>query len=147
VTAEPPGSGRSGDSQDDAAYLTDNEVDCLTDDEAFWVVQRLGFYTRDTGLMSSAMARPRTTVFGEDAYPDLPTKTAALFESLVRNHPLIDGNKRLAVVLTWTFLLNNGFRLEHTEDEAYDFTIAAAAGRLTLEDIRGWFAGRIRPDH
>jgi death-on-curing protein len=123
-----------------------DDVDYLTDDEAFAIVQRLGFYLRDAGLLSSAIARPRTTVFGDDAYPDLPTKTAALFESLVRNHPLLDGNKRLAVVLTWTFLLNNGFRLEHTEDEAYDFTIAAAAGRLTLEDIRVWFAGRLRPD-
>ena len=47
---------------------------------------------------------------------------AALFESLVRNHPLLDGNKRLAVVLTWTFLLNNGRALEHDEDDAYDFT-------------------------
>jgi death-on-curing protein len=123
-----------------------DDVDYLTDDEAFAIVQRLGFYLRDAGLLSSAIARPRTTVFGNDAYPDLPTKTAALFESLVRNHPLLDGNKRLAVVLTWTFLLNNGFRLEHTEDEAYEFTIAAAAGQLTLEDIRVWFAGRLRPD-
>lgn len=124
----------------------DEEVDCLTDDEALAVVERLGFYIRDAGLLSSAIARPRTTVFGNDAYPDLQTKTAALFESLVRNHPLLDGNKRLAVVLTWTFLLNNGFRLEHTEDEAYDFTIAAASGELTLEQIRDWFADRMRPD-
>jgi len=71
---------------------------------------------------------------------------AALFESLVRNHPLLDGNKRLAVVLTWTFLLNNGRALEHDEDDAYDFTIAAAAGRMNLDSIRDWFAGRMRPD-
>lgn len=122
------------------------EVDFLSDDEALAVVGRLGFFIRDAGLLSSAIARPRTTVFGNDAYPDLQTQTAALFESLVRNHPLLDGNKRLAVVLTWTFLLNNGFRLEHTEDEAYDFTIAAASGELTLEQNRDWFADRIRPD-
>ena len=75
-----------------------------------------------------------------------PTTAAALFESLVRNHRLLDGNKRLAVVLTWTFLLNNGFVLDHGEDEAYDFTIAAAAGQLTLDDIRGWFSARMRPE-
>jgi death-on-curing protein len=121
------------------------EQDYLTDDEAFAVVDRSGFHVRDAGLLSSAIARPRTTVFGEDAYPDLTTKAAALFESLVRNHPLLDGNKRLAVVLTWTFLLNNGFRLEHTEDDAYDFTIAAASGELTLQEIRGWLSSHLRP--
>src|SRR5664279_3587557 len=103
----------------------DDETDFLTDDEA--------------------VARPRTTVFGADAYPDLATKSAAMFESLVRSHPLLDGNKRLAVVLTWVFLLNNGFRLEHTEDEAYDFTIAAASGELTLQEIREWLSSHLRP--
>ena len=63
----------------------------------------------------------------------------------MRNHPLFDGNKRLAVVLTWTILLNNGFRLEHTEDEAYDFTVSAAARELILDDIRDWFAEHLRP--
>lgn len=121
-------------------------TDYLTDDEAWAVVAHLGFHIRDAGLLSSAIARPRTSVFGADAYPDLATKSAALFESLVRNHPLQDGNKRLAVVLTWTFLLNNGVALEHAEDDAYDFTIATASGQLTLDDIRGWFAARIRPD-
>ncbi|HEY5879406.1 MAG TPA: type II toxin-antitoxin system death-on-curing family toxin [Nakamurella sp.] len=121
-------------------------IDYLTDDEAWAVVARLGFHIRDAGLLSSGIARPRTTVFGEDAYPDLATKAAALFESLVRNHSLLDGNKRLAVVLTWTFLLNNGFALEHDEDDAFDFTIAAASGQPALDDIRGWFAARLRPD-
>ncbi len=119
-------------------------TDYLTDDEAWAVVTHLGFHIRDAGLLSSAIARPRTTVFGRDAYPDLPTKAAALFESLVRNHPLPDGNKRLAVVLTWTFLLNNGFVIDHSEDDAYDVTIAAAAGELTLDAIRDWFADRLR---
>ena len=119
------------------------DVDFLTDEEGLAVVERLGFHIRDVGLLSSALARPRATVFGVDAYPDLPTKAAAMFESLVRNHPLLDGNKRLAVVLTWTFLLNNGFALTYTEDEAYDFTMSAAAGELTFEAIRDWFGGRI----
>jgi death-on-curing protein len=120
------------------------DVDFLTDEEALAVVERLGFHVRDVGLLSSALARPRSTVFGVDAYPDLPTKAAAMFESLIRNHSLLDGNKRLAVVLTWTFLLNNGFVLTHSEDEAYDFTMSAAAGALTFEAIRDWFVGRTR---
>ena len=49
-------------------------------------------------------------------------------------------------MLTWTFLLNNGRALEHDEYDAYDFTIAAAAGRMNLDSIRDWFAGRMRPD-
>src|SRR6476469_7486011 len=116
-----------------------DDPDFLTDEEAFAVVRRLGFHIRDAGLLSSALARPRTTVFGEDAYPDLPTKTAAMFESLVRNHPLLDGNKRLAVVLTWTFLLNNGYRLEHSEDDVYYFAAAAAESKLTIDVVRDWF--------
>ncbi|MGS0684369.1 type II toxin-antitoxin system death-on-curing family toxin [Nakamurella sp. GG22] len=120
------------------------DVDFLTDEEALAVVERLGFHVRDVGLLLSALARPRATVFGADAYPDLPTKAAAMFESLVGNHPLLDGKERLAVVLTWTFLLNNGFAPTHSEDEAYDFTMSAAAGALTFEAIRDWFTGRIR---
>ena len=122
-----------------------DDPDFLTDEEAFAVVRRLGFHIRDAGLLSSALARPRTTVFGEDAYPDLATKTAAMFE-LVLNYPLLDGNKRLAVVLTWALLLNNGFRLEHTEDDAYDYTIAAAEGKLTIDAMGDWFASRMRAE-
>lgn len=118
--------------------MTTPEPDFLTDDEAWAIVERLGFHIRDAGLLQSALARPRTTIFGDDAYPDLATKAAAMFESLVRNHPLLDGNKRLAVVLTWTFLSVNGTELEYGEDEAYDFVIAAASGRSTLEDITAW---------
>lgn len=124
----------------------DESIDYLTEDEAFAVVRHLGFHLRDSGLLSSAIARPRASAFGQDAYPDIATKTAALFESLVRNHPLLDGNKRLGVVLTWAFLLNNGLRVEHTEDEAYDLTMATAAGERSLEQITAWFAARIRPD-
>ena len=94
------------------------EQDYLTDDEAFAVVDRLGFHVRDAGLLSSAIARPRTTVFGEDAYPDLATKAAALFESLVRNHPLLDGNKRLAVVLTFSAHLERGSEALVTLEQA-----------------------------
>ncbi|WP_353650456.1 type II toxin-antitoxin system death-on-curing family toxin [Nakamurella sp. A5-74] len=124
--------------------MTDPEPEFLTDDEAFAIVDKLGFHIRDVGLLQSALARPRTTVFGDDAYPDLATKAAAMFESLVRNHPLLDGNKRLAVVLTWTFLAINGAELAHTEDEAYDFVIAAASGELSLQDMRSWFDEHLR---
>lgn len=117
----------------------------ITDDELFATVERLGFHIKDAGLLGSAIARPRASVFGQDAYPDVLTKAAALFESMVRNHALHDGNERLSVVVTWAFLRLNGVNLIHTEDEAYDFALATAAGELTLEQIRDWFAAHAHP--
>lgn len=88
---------------------------------------------RDYGLLESALARPRASAFGEDAYPDLFTKTAALLHSLARNHALIDGNKRLALAATIAFLGINGHRLTLSNDEAYELVIAVATG--TLDDV------------
>jgi len=84
---------------------------------------------RDLGLLGSAAARPQTTAFGEDAYPDIWTKAAALLHSLVNNHPLIDGNKRLGWLATAVFLeLNEKSVLAATNDEVYDLVIDVAAG-------------------
>lgn len=91
---------------------------------------------RDHGLLESAVARPRTSVFGEDAYPDLEAKAAALLHSIARNHALVDGNKRLALAATLAFLGINGRRLTMSNDEAYDFVIAVATGELDeVEEI------------
>ncbi|HIV58125.1 MAG TPA: type II toxin-antitoxin system death-on-curing family toxin [Candidatus Stackebrandtia faecavium] len=88
---------------------------------------------RDHGLLESALARPQASVFGEDAYPTLEEKAAALLHSLARNRALIDGNKRLALAATFTFLGINGRRLTLTNDEAYDLVIGVATG--DLDDI------------
>ncbi|PZF85254.1 type II toxin-antitoxin system death-on-curing family toxin [Jiangella anatolica] len=94
---------------------------------------------RDLGLLDSAVHRPQASMFGADAYPDLPTKAAALLESLARNHPLIDGNKRLAWAATVVFLLDNGMSLlDVDQDEAYDFVIAVAEGKLELAEMAAW---------
>lgn len=84
----------------------------------------------DHGLLDSAVARPCATVFGVDAYPDLLTKAAALMQSLARNHPLVDGNKRTSWAAAWTFLTINGIPL------ALDFDVDAAEG-LVLEVATG----------
>lgn len=126
--------------------IADGGTVYLTDDDAFAAVARLGFHIKDVGLLSSAVARPRASAFGQDAYFDLMTKAAALFESLVRNHALHDGNKHLSMVLTWVFLDLNGSQLRHTEDDAYDFVTAAAAGERTFEQIREWFAAHAEAD-
>jgi death-on-curing protein len=83
---------------------------------------------RDHGLLESALARPRASVLGEDAYPTLHDKAAALLHSLARNHALIDGNKRLALAATIAFLGINASRLTLTNDQAYDLVIAVASG-------------------
>ena len=85
---------------------------------------------RDAGLLESALARPRATVFGEDAYPLIHEKAAALLHSLARNHALVDGNKRLALAGTIAFFGLNGLRLTLSNDEAYDLVIAVSAGDL-----------------
>jgi death on curing protein len=91
---------------------------------------------RDMGLLGSAVERPQTSAFGEDAYPDLWTKAAALLHSIVNNHALIDGNKRLGWMATATFLIINGVDLSHpTNDEIYDFVIGVATQPWEISDI------------
>ena len=85
---------------------------------------------RDAGLLASAAARPATIVFGQDAYPSVHDKAAALLQSVVGNHALIDGNKRLGLAAVIAFLGVNGWRLTVTNDEAYDLVIAVATGQL-----------------
>lgn len=102
-------------------------------EDALRAVGRLGFHLRDAGLLASALARPATTVFGEDAYADLELKAATLLESLARNHPLVDGNKRLAWTLTVLFLWINGYRHEMPTDTAFDLVLGVARGELELD--------------
>jgi death-on-curing protein len=90
-------------------------------------------YVRDVGLLEAAVHRPRTSVLGQDAYPDLFTKAAALLHSLARNHPLVDGNKRLAWLATYVFCAKNGVELDAADDPAYDLVVAVASG--ALDDI------------
>ena len=79
---------------------------------------------RDAGLLEAGLARPRTTVFGEDAYPSLHEKAAALLHSIVTNHPLVDGNKRLGFACAAIFLRVNGAALTLDQDTAYALNLA-----------------------
>ncbi|HEX4344149.1 MAG TPA: type II toxin-antitoxin system death-on-curing family toxin [Solirubrobacteraceae bacterium] len=90
---------------------------------------------RDHGLLESALARPRASAFGEDAYVGVHEKAAALLHSLARNHALVDGNKRLALAGTIAFYGLNGLRLTFTNDEAYDLVMSVATGKL--DDVAG----------
>ena len=101
---------------------------------------------RDYGLLESALARPRATVFGSDAYPGLDAKAAALLHSLARNHALIDGNKRLALAATIAFYGVNGRRLTLTNDEAYELIMSVAEGKLdSVDDIAAVLAAATKP--
>ena len=109
----------------------------LTLDDLLHVARRtLGHppEVRDVGLLESALARPRATAFGEDAYLDLETKAAALLHSVVNNNALVDGNRRLGLAATIAFLGLNGRRLTWTNDQAYDVVAAVAAGEMTDPD-------------
>jgi death-on-curing protein len=88
---------------------------------------------RDYGLLESALTRPQASAFGEDAYPDIHQKAAALLHSLARNHALVDGNERIALAATIAFLGMNGIRLTLSNDQVYDLVVSVATG--ALEDV------------
>ena len=90
---------------------------------------------RDAGLLDSAAARPRSTVFGQDAYETLELKAAALLHSICRNHALVDGNKRLAWFAAVTFLDLNGRPVQMRDDDAFALVMEVAEGALDVEDI------------
>jgi death-on-curing protein len=101
---------------------------------------------RDWGLVESALARPRATVFGEEAYPSVFDKAAALLLSLVTNRPLVDGNKRVGFTAAALFLRKNAFVLRFQEDEAYDFVISVADGsRREVADVAAVLARWAEP--
>lgn len=85
---------------------------------------------RDLGLLDAAVNRPRASAFGQDAYASLMLKAAALMHSLARNHPLVDGNKRLAWLATWVFCAKNGVELDPDDDAAYELVVAVATGEV-----------------
>lgn len=96
---------------------------------------------RDVGLLGSAVARPQTTVLGEEAYPDLWMKAAAVLQSIVNNHALVDGNKRLGWLSTAVFLDINGVNIAAAaNDDVYDLVIAIASEHHDLD----WIASGLR---
>ncbi len=99
---------------------------------------------RDLGLLESALAAPRQTMFGKDLYPDLASKAAILIYSLVKNHSFVDGNKRTGLLCLLRFLQVNGYTLDATHDELYQFTMDVAASVLGKDQIPEWIRDRVR---
>ncbi|MCY4369945.1 MAG: type II toxin-antitoxin system death-on-curing family toxin [bacterium] len=108
-----------------------NQVDYLDLEDLLYLAGELLGYpppVREAGLLGAAVARPRTTVFGDDAYPGIWTKAAALLQSIVKGHPLVDGNKRLGWLATATFLEINGIEMTRIPNEdIYRFVTGVAA--------------------
>lgn len=98
---------------------------------------------RDRGALESAAARPAMTFGGEDLYPDLAAKAAALMHSLVLNHAFVDGNKRVGAAAAELFVSVNDFTLGASDEELEELTLSLARGELDVEPLTIWFRQRI----
>jgi death on curing protein len=101
---------------------------------------------RDRGALEAAAARPAATFGGEDLYPDVPAKAAALMHSLVLNHPFVDGNKRVSAHAAILFASVNGHECTASPDDVVAVTLEAAAGRVGVEALGIWFRQRLRAE-
>jgi death-on-curing protein len=99
---------------------------------------------RDIGALESAINRPYQTFDGQDLYPDPVDKAAAIFESIISNHPFVDGNKRTAYVLMRLILLQNRLDIKTGQDEKFDFVIKAAKSELTVGQISDWIKSHLK---
>ncbi len=93
---------------------------------------------RDFGALEAALARPHATFDNIDLYPHPIDKAAALFESIIINHPFIDGNKRISYVLMRLILIQNNLDILASEEEKYKFVISASTGEFHFEEIKKW---------
>ena len=99
---------------------------------------------RDKGALEAAAARWQMTFGGEDLYPELAEKAAALLHSLVMNHPFVDGNKRVGAIAAELFLNPNGMELMAEDEELVDVTLAVARGEVSAEALAIWLRQRSR---
>lgn len=101
----------------------------------------------DQGLLESAVARPQSTYGGEDLYDGLFCKAAALLDSLARNHPFVDGNKRTAIAAASLFLRINGRRVFTSSGELEDYAVYVVVNNPGVEAIAAWLEDKSRPYH
>ena len=122
------------------------ETEFLELEDLVVLTRRLGAGpVRDVGLLEAACARPRASVFGADAYPTLAGKAAALLHSIVANHALVDGNKRLGWLATVVFLDVNGWDVMLDDEAAFGLVMDVAEGTLDAEAILGILAPALAP--
>jgi len=100
---------------------------------------------RDLNLIESAVARPFQSFGGDEFYPTIYEKAAALLESVVKNHPFIDGNKRTGFLAAYVLLFKNGFEITAQKEDAYDFVINIASSKILFEEIIEWLRNNSTP--
>ena len=93
---------------------------------------------RDEGMLDSALNAPFQTFGGEDVYPSLQQKAARLCFGLVKNHPFVDGNKRIGAHAMLVFLALNGVELQHSQTELSDVILRLAAGEIEAQELLRW---------
>jgi death-on-curing protein len=113
-----------------------SDIEYLELDDAIAIIRSLSIGPiRDIGLLDSVLSRPRSTAFGEDAYPTVPLKAAALLQSLAKNHALVDGNKRLAWLCTVVFCDLNGLVPDLDDDDAFQLVWDVASLPIDVTEI------------
>ncbi|HSH02732.1 MAG TPA: type II toxin-antitoxin system death-on-curing family toxin [Anaerolineae bacterium] len=123
----------------------------LTPQQVLFIHTRLiattggGYGLRDLGLLSSAVARPQATFDGQDLYPDIFTKAAALMESLILNHPFVDGNKRVGITAAALFLRQNSWALTTSNQNLETFTLQVATSPPPTQAIAAWLQENSTP--
>jgi death on curing protein len=117
-------------------YLSINQVLFIHDR----VVKRFGgsFGIRDLGLIESSLARPQDSFDSQNLYNNIFDKAAALLQSLLKNHPFVDRNKRTAISSASIFLEINGWKLKNNHQEEVEFAVAVASEHIIIEDISKW---------
>lgn len=115
--------------------------------DALLQIRYLGFHVRDMGLLNGSLSRPQTTVYGEEAYPSLSLKAAALIHSVITSHPMMDGNKRTGWTLMITFLQLNNWEVVSAPDDAFEFVLSVATNSRDLEDIARWIDDHLVEAH
>ena len=99
---------------------------------------------RDQGSLESAINRPFATFDNQDLYPTPADKAAAILESILINHPFVDGNKRTAYVLMRLILLDNGLDVVADQDDKYKMVISASTGDIRFDEIKNWIQARLK---
>jgi death on curing protein len=127
-------------------------MDSLTPQQILFIHYRLIEATggshgvRDLGALQSAASRPLATFSGDDLYSDIFAKTSVLMESIIQNHPFVDGNKRTAITAAGSLLRRNGYLLETSQEELYRFTMLMATGKAGKKDAEQWLRLHSRPE-
>jgi len=120
-------------------------MEYLTPEQILFLHARLieetggGHGVRDLEPLLSAIARPQASFDGKDLYPDIFSKAAAFMDSLIRNHPFMDGNKRTGISAASIFLFRNNYRVIASNDEIRDFTLLVTQSKVSFADIVAWF--------